>query len=130
MHDEMMGDAKLRKLKELREVLREILAEEGDTPMEEGRLDGAIEEADEAALEEPMGAELDDPEAMREGTEEEIAEPTEEDELAQMRREYFQPKASGPAPDRKGVAVAVLGPERKGLGDSIKLPKRVKRGLA
>lgn len=132
-NDQMMEEAKLEKLKELRKVLREILAAEGDAPMGSEKLEGALEEAEDAALEEPMGADADDEEMIREGTEEEMAEPDgivpEEDELTRMRREYFQPKA-GPSQDAKGVKIAVLGPQKATMADSIRLPKRVKKGLA
>lgn len=134
-NDQLMEQAKLDKLKELRKVLREILAEQGDGEMSTEQVEEALEEADEAALAEPEGAEMDDEEAVREATDEEMAEPDglamgkEEDELTRMKREYFQPKAK--TKDPAGIQLAVLAPPKPGLGDSIKLPKRVgKKGLA
>lgn len=130
-NDQLMEQAKLDKLKELRKVLREILAEEGDGEMSAERVEEALEEADDAAMGEPEGADADDPEAVREATDEEMEEPDglaaakEEDELTRMKREYFQPKPK--AKDPKGVQLAVLAPPKPGLGDAIKLPKRVKQ---
>lgn len=114
-----MNKAKIAKLKELRKVIREILASEGDAPMEEGVMEDALEEADEAAMEDPEGMGI-----VEEGSEEEMAEPEEEDELTQMKRQYFQPKAEKKSPH--GVAISVLPPVKPPMqmADAIMPPKR------
>jgi len=134
-NDQLMQQAQLDKLKELRKVIREILAKEGDGEMDAERVEEALEEADDATLAEPEGAEMDDDEMVREGTEEEMAEPDglaaaeEEDELTRMKREYFQPKQK--TKDPAGVQIAMLAPPKRGFGDEIKLPRRAlgKKGL-
>lgn len=119
--DDMMDRAKVAKLKELRKIIREILASEGDAPMEEGMVEDALEEADEAAMEEPEGMGI-----VEEGEESEMEEPEEVDELTMLKRQYFQPKAEKKSP--KGVAISILPPVQppKQMADSIGMPKRVK----
>lgn len=116
---DMEKRAKVQKLKELRKIVREILASEGDVPMEEGVMEDALEEADDAAMEEPEGMGI-----VEEGSEEEMEEPEEEDELTKMKREYFQPKAEKKSP--KGVAISILPPVKppQQMVDAIQMPKR------
>ncbi len=125
MDDEMYDRAKIQKLKELQSVIRDILAKEGDGPMDEGRVEDALEEAGEGAddsMPEDSGGEdqvdagaSDDADGM--------------DEIAMMKRDYFKPKAKVDPQGGKGVAVGFMGkPKALGskLAEEITLPRRPK----
>lgn len=120
---DMLDDAKLQKLKELRRILRELIAEgEGDGEMQSDDVDAVLEEAEEGEMEEPEGAAEDLP--VREATEEEMGKEGEmEDELTKLKREYFKPKAPKVEP-KKGVAKIVVGPGKMSMSESIPMPKR------
>lgn len=122
--DEMYDKAKVEKLKELQKLLRDILANEGDAPMEDGKMDDALEEAGESADEE--SAEGND--IAQDGVDASAAEdPGAMDEVAQMKQDYFKPKPKMSSPDdKKGVAMAIIGPP-KGPLDALKMAAKRKR---
>lgn len=129
--DELKSQAKMEKLKELRRLLREIMAEDGpDSEMSGGDVEDILEEASEEAMEEPEGAGEDLP--VREATEEEMAEPeTELSELEMLKREYFKPKMASKAPGREGaktMIVAAQMPKSESLADKMPMPKRMGKG--
>lgn len=128
--DDYKSQAKVEKLKELRRLLREMIAEEGgDMAMEEGEMEDLLEEADESEMEEPMGAGEDLP--IREASEEEMEEPEAVSELEMLKREYFKPKMSSKMPGRPGaktVIVAASAPKGESMADKIAMPKRVQKG--
>jgi len=109
--------AKMEKLKELRRLLREIMAsDDPDAQMAEGEVDELLEEAEEGALEEPMGA-GDEDMPVREATSEEMEEPedaVEEDEITALKREYFKPKMAAKQPGRAGAKTVIVASEGMG----------------
>lgn len=131
--DDLKSQAKIEKLKELRRLLREIIAEEGgDSPMSEGDVEDLLEEADESEMAEPEGAYEEDL-PIKEASEEEMAEPEAKvSELEMLKREYFKPKMGGKAPGREGaktVIVASQAPQAPmPMAEKIPMPKRASKG--
>jgi hypothetical protein len=128
--DDLKSQAKVEKLKELRRILREIMAQDGaDSEMSMDQVEDILEEAGDDAMEEPEGA-MDEEMPVREATEEEMSEPEEVDELTQLKREYFKPKMPALKPGREGaktVIVAAAGPKAS-MADKIPVPKRMGKG--
>lgn len=124
--------AKLAKMKELRKVLRELMAsDDPDEEMAEGEMEGLLEEAGDDAMEEPMGAGEDLP--IREASEEEMEEPEEVDELTALKREYFKPKMDKKQPGRMGAKTVIVASEpmmgkKASLADAIPAMSKKSRG--
>lgn len=133
MMDDMKSQAKIEKLKELRRLLREIIAEEGgDAELSQGDVSDLLEEADESQLAEPEGAEDEDM-PIREATEEEMAEPEAKlSEIEMLKREYFKPKMDAKMPGREGAKTVIVASQapQASMADKIPMPKRAKGKMA
>lgn len=120
MMDDMKSQAKVEKLKELRRILRELMAEEGaDAEMEAGEIDDLLEEADDASM---MSESPELAEESEDGLEE--SEP-ELSELEMMKRQYFKPKFSAPQPGRMGAKTMIVAAQspKASLADVIPAKK-------
>jgi len=96
----------LEKLKELKKVMSKLQAEEGDVDLSGDELEDSLEEAGEASLE----GDLEVDESSLSEDEEEGEEEEDVDELTQMKRDYFNPKAA--PPKRAGTATMVVATKR------------------
>lgn len=128
--DDMQSSAKIEKLKELRRLLREIMAAEGaDSEMSMDEVEDVLEEAGDEAMAEPEGADEEDM-PVREATEEEMEEPEGLSELAQLKREYFKPKMAEKKPGRQGAATMIVAASapKLSVSEKIPMPKRMGKG--
>lgn len=123
---EVLDDAKLQKLKELRKILRELIAGgEGDDQMDQADIDGALEDAEEGAESsdeqglEDAGMEADS--AM--GQEPMEGDLSEDDKLAEMKRKYFKPAPPKMEP-KKGVHKIMAPPPKISVSETVIAPRR------
>jgi len=128
------NSAKLAKMKELRKVLRELMASDGpDAEMESEDVEEILAEASDEAMSEPEGA-GDEDMPIREATEEEMEEPEGEvDELTALKREYFKPKMDKKQPGRMGAKTVIVASEpmrKPSLADAIPMPKKSRGKIA
>jgi hypothetical protein len=111
----MMGDplkeAKLEKLRQLKKLMYELMAEEGmaDEPMDmSGGISGAMEAAEIEVSGEPEEAEED-----MKAVDEEAGEDEPMTELMKMKKEYFKPKTMERRPGTAMIFKSNLSPTSK-----------------
>lgn len=118
----MYNQAKLEKLKEIKRLMYELMADEGNGELSEDDLEEKLEEAEEAVGDEAPEVEVSEEEMVSESPESE-----EDEEL--MKPNYFQPKSPVKKP---GTAVVFAKPQamQPSLKDAIPLPKGKKSRFA
>jgi len=96
--DDLYGSARSEKIKELRKLMHELMATDGDSPMSADDLTEALSEADDTVEEMDEGEEVA---TVEDGAGDEKA----LSEIEQMKRDYFRPK---PKPKKDGPSAVMI----------------------